>query len=186
MIIKVDHLSDEGLEKDFTEKDDWVPEKLHFVLQEKYLAQDPVKGHFSLQKTMENLLLRADIQLVIHAICDRCTNEYQYEMKMHCDRLLTPLSSIEMNVPKEEQELELSQEDLDFSAFKGNEIDVGEIIAEQVLLDLPIHYYCKPSCKGLCSHCGINLNDQTCHCRQQDLAESPFSVLKDWKSSKKK
>jgi uncharacterized protein len=39
---------------------------------------------------------------------------------------------------------------------------------------------CKPDCKGLCPHCGINLNEHPDHVcdYEEDKTESPFYVLK--------
>ena len=44
------------------------------------------------------------------------------------------------------------------------ELDVGEAIREELLLESERFVECDPECKGLCPTCGINRNDQTCEC----------------------
>jgi uncharacterized protein len=62
------------------------------------------------------------------------------------------------------------------TAIKGNfqdvfsldheSIDLSEMIRETVLVDIPLRGICKESCRGLCSHCGANLNADACACQQ--------------------
>ena len=182
MILQVDNIPDEGIELDFSEKDGWVREKFSQALKDLHHRGDPIKGHLSVQKTMNNLSVTADVRLPIHASCQRCLNPYQYEAEVHCQRLLTPLfeSEREREIHKSE-EVELTKDDLDFSYFEGEEVDVGEILAEQVVLEQPMIYLCQPDCKGLCPECGVNRNQNPCSCAPKEIKESPFSVLKNWK-----
>ena len=40
-----------------------------------------------------------------------------------------------------------------------------DVAKEQVLLSLPMRAVCREDCKGLCPHCGINRNRETCDCQ---------------------
>ncbi|MFO1518423.1 MAG: DUF177 domain-containing protein [bacterium] len=179
MILQVANIPDEGMEMDFTQKDGWVREKLTRALKELHHESDPVKGHFSVYKTVNNLAIRGDAHLPIHATCARCLKDYDYEIDVHFDRLLVPLfeSTREREIHRDE-EAELTKDDLDFSYFEGDEIDVGDILAEHVVLEQPMIYLCQPECKGLCPQCGANRNEKECACSQKDIRESPFSALK--------
>jgi len=59
----------------------------------------------------------------------------------------------------------LRAEDLEFSLYEGEEVDLGPLIREQVLLALPTRPLCRDDCRGLCPQCGINLNHAECGCR---------------------
>jgi len=37
-------------------------------------------------------------------------------------------------------------------------------LREQVLLALPLKVTCREDCRGLCVHCGKNLNEEQCSC----------------------
>jgi len=41
-------------------------------------------------------------------------------------------------------------------------IDLQEFIGDYLALEIPINPVCKPSCRGLCSYCGQNLNLAQC------------------------
>lgn len=43
----------------------------------------------------------------------------------------------------------------------GN-IELGPLIREYMLLEIPIQTLCRPDCKGLCMECGEDLNLTTC------------------------
>ena len=43
-------------------------------------------------------------------------------------------------------------------------VDLEPMVREQCLLGLPLRPLCKPDCRGLCSHCGANLNEGPCGC----------------------
>jgi uncharacterized protein len=46
-------------------------------------------------------------------------------------------------------------------------VDLTADIREDILLELPSFPLCKDSCKGLCPHCGKNLNEGPCSCRPE-------------------
>lgn len=43
-------------------------------------------------------------------------------------------------------------------------VDLTEAVREHVLLGLPRFALCDEACRGLCSHCGKNLNHGACEC----------------------
>lgn len=45
-------------------------------------------------------------------------------------------------------------------------LDLEELILSDILLELPTKLLCKEDCKGLCPHCGCNLNHQSCDCNK--------------------
>lgn len=41
-------------------------------------------------------------------------------------------------------------------------LDLDELVAMDILLELPTRILCREDCKGLCPKCGTNLNESTC------------------------
>jgi uncharacterized protein len=64
---------------------------------------------------------------------------------------------------------ELQADDLDFSVFDGESIDIDELVREQILLALPSHAICRDDCKGLCPTCGADLNAGACPCAPETM-----------------
>ncbi len=48
---------------------------------------------------------------------------------------------------------------------KAVEIDLGEEVRQEVVLNFPANILCDKECRGLCPNCGKNLNNETCKCR---------------------
>jgi len=59
-------------------------------------------------------------------------------------------------------------------------INLVDVLREEIWLAWPQNEVCKPECKGLCPHCGTDLNRASCACTADD-AGHPFSVLKNMK-----
>jgi uncharacterized protein len=79
-----------------------------------------------------------------------------------CRRCLAPASG---DVVSEVGEL-FQHVVIDPDAFEivGDQIDLGAMIRENLLLDAPIAPLCRADCAGLCPTCGIDLNTATCDC----------------------
>ncbi len=45
-------------------------------------------------------------------------------------------------------------------------IDLGEEIRQEMIMGHPARILCQENCKGMCSHCGVNLNQEECRCRR--------------------
>ena len=45
-----------------------------------------------------------------------------------------------------------------------HEIDLGALVREAVILELPLAPLCRPDCRGLCAGCGADLNEEACRC----------------------
>jgi uncharacterized protein len=54
--------------------------------------------------------------------------------------------------------------DPDAFEIVGDQIDLGAMIRENILLDAPVAPLCRPDCAGLCPTCGIDLNTAACDC----------------------
>jgi len=61
--------------------------------------------------------------------------------------------------------------------YTGEEIELGDMLREQVLLATPMQPLCDDACRGLCPVCGQDRNERRCECREEQTP-SPFAVLK--------
>jgi uncharacterized protein len=65
-------------------------------------------------------------------------------------------------------ELGLDDDDLNMVFIDGDEVDLSELAAEQVLLALPMRHVCDEGCAGLCPQCGANRNREgACSCEPE-------------------
>jgi len=60
------------------------------------------------------------------------------------------------------------------------ELDIIALVWEQFLMALPDKPLCSPACKGLCVHCGQNLNTAQCAC-DEEIGDIRLSALRNMK-----
>jgi uncharacterized protein len=95
-------------------------------------------------------------------------------LEMRCDRCLKPvIKNFSMNIAREfdMKETEAQRvEALDETPFlHGEVLDVDEFVYGEIFMGLPMKVLCREDCKGICSHCGTDLNDGTCGCDTAEL-----------------
>ena len=98
------------------------------------------------------LVLEAKVSGQLKTACARCLVELTLPLSFDFSETLVQ---------------EGAQEDKDVDSviiFEGTEIDVGEIVANNILLNISSKYLCSDGCRGLCPKCGKNLNEETCDC----------------------
>jgi uncharacterized protein len=94
------------------------------------------------------------------------------------DLYYRPMQSI-----SREEEVRLKLDDTEIAFFEGDGLFLTDVLAEQVLLAIPMKIICRSDCKGLCPHCGANLNSDECRCESHpgDPRMAPLARLKqDW------
>ncbi len=108
----------------------------------------------------------SDIRLVggfstkLEVSCARCLEPVGHEVKRDFDLLYRP-----QGVDAGRDEISVTQAEADIGYYVGDGLELEDFLREQVLLAVPIKTVCREDCKGLCPHCGKNLNDETCSCK---------------------
>ena len=97
------------------------------------------------------LTLRGTLSAAMRCVCDRCAAEFDREVSYPLD---IPLAS----------ELQ-DEENPDYFLLEGDELDLEELLETVFILNMDTRFLCREDCKGLCSHCGKNLNEGPCDCR---------------------
>lgn len=175
MKISILNIPDEGLNISFPLAEDafygLLPEKKKLDFS---FRQVEVSGF--IRKVRDNIFFEGNLETVLETQCCRCLEEAYMPLKTEFSHTLMP----EAGTSKEK--IELKAEDLEVGYYSGEVIDLLPIILEQILLQAPMKILCNESCKGLCSHCGINLNVASCDCRS-GFIDGRLSVLKRLKIS---
>jgi uncharacterized protein len=61
--------------------------------------------------------------------------------------------------------------------FHGESIELDRMLEDNVVVNLPTRFLCREDCKGLCSHCGKDLNEGDCDCLPEADKANPFASL---------
>ncbi len=121
-----------------------------------------------LQKKDQRFRLRGRVQATLELTCGRCAEPFAWPVDTEVDLTYVPQPSGDARAA--DPDVELSDEDLTTAYYRDHVIDFGEMLREQFYLAMPMRPLCSDDCKGLCPHCGTNLNVATCACdvRWQD------------------
>ena len=57
-----------------------------------------------------------------------------------------------------------------------DEVDITEDLREELVLHVPAFPVCADECMGMCTQCGVNLNQVTCDCVEEEKP-NPWSAL---------
>jgi uncharacterized protein len=108
--------------------------------------------------------------------CARCLEPVPQEVARHFELLYRPLGA-----DAGRDELSVTDAEAEIGYYQGDGILLEDVLREQVLLALPLKAICREDCKGLCPHCGKNLNQEQCSC--EAATEDPrWAALKEVRS----
>jgi uncharacterized protein len=95
--------------------------------------------------------------------CSRCLEPVEWLMETAFEVELAHADSAPLDA-----ELALDEDEMDVVFLDDSILDLEELAAEQVLLELPIRVLCDDNCAGLCPRCGANRNiDGACRCEPE-------------------
>jgi uncharacterized protein len=132
-----------------------------------------VEEHHGKHKIIKDIRLRGRLSAGFELNCARCLEPVAQDVKRDFELLYRPLGT-----DAGRDELSVTDAEAEIGYYQGEGLLLEDVLREQVLLALPLKVTCSEDCKGLCPHCGTNLNQEQCSC--QALVEDPrWSALKD-------
>jgi uncharacterized protein len=148
MKIQISHLK-EGLHViELSEK----PEK--FDLANSEFFKNKITVSLEIDKQHGALYIKQTIQTKGEFLCDRCAEPCQADVASE-DRI----------VYTSDREMVKYDDELRYLSSEQHEIDITGDVRDAAFLAIPAKKLCKEDCKGICSHCGANLNHGTCDCQ---------------------
>jgi uncharacterized protein len=91
--------------------------------------------------------------------CARCLESVSNSLSEGFDLLYRP-----QGIDATGEDASIGPSETEIGYYQGEGLHLEEVLKEQILLALPAKQVCSPECKGLCPHCGCNLNLESCHC----------------------
>ncbi|MCX5850125.1 MAG: DUF177 domain-containing protein [Deltaproteobacteria bacterium] len=171
--INVFLLPEEGQSFIFSEGNAWFKdcfsdsEKPDFILEK-------VDVNCLITKTSGTVFIKGSFSALIDIDCSRCLERASLPIGSDFAYTLYPAQA------ESREDLELMPEELEVSYYQGDIIDLAPIICEQIILQIPMKVLCSEECKGLCPHCGANLNTSSCKCHL-NFVDDRMAVLKNFR-----
>ena len=173
MKINVSKIPEGGRVFQFERDDAWFRTNLPETAPPDF-ALDRIDVSCTARRMKENVFIEGTFSTVADLSCCRCLEMIRLPLRSSFKYTFAPPPS------RSQDEVELNAADLDFAYYEEDVIDLDTVIFEQILLQIPIKPLCADSCKGLCLHCGVNLNMTSCNCRGEVFDER-LAVLKQFK-----
>jgi uncharacterized protein len=161
MKIVITDIPDEGLTVDVEEK----------LVLEEVSTGSPVKGTLQVNKSDREVIVKGKVTSVLDLKCSRCLKGFTRPLDIPVNVAYHPIEGIG------EEKHGLKDDEMDMGFYRGEEIDLQELVREQVLLNLQMKPLCDENCKGICPSCGADLNAGACRCKTQKI-DPRLEVLK--------
>ncbi|MCG6879727.1 MAG: DUF177 domain-containing protein [Deltaproteobacteria bacterium] len=158
MIVDLQNISRSPRQFDLTFQPDWWREGSGDI--QIGGLEGPLGVKLTVSRDGERFIMNGRLGGQLRLVCDRCLETYAFSLS-HDFRLSLALPESWESI---EDETELKIEDLGVGFISTTKIDLDDIIREQIYLALPIKALCENTCAGLCSRCGVNLNQEPCRC----------------------
>lgn len=121
-----------------------------------------IEGRIRLRR--EQIELRGHLKAGIEVVCDRCLRPVEVPIETDFSSIFT------MRASEDDQgAYELTANDLEVGVLTGESFELDEFVREQILVNVPGRVLCLEDCQGLCPHCGADLNEAACECRQKEI-----------------
>jgi uncharacterized protein len=125
---------------------------------------------------IKDIRLNGEVAASFEVACARCLEPVVQKVQRNFDLLYRPQGS-----DAGQREIPVTTTEAEISYYQGEGLLLEEALREQVLLAVPLKVICREDCRGLCPHCGKNLNLEQCSCAEP-LEDPRWSALKDIRS----
>lgn len=116
-------------------------------------AVRPVLVVGQVQNIAGMLRLQMELSTTLSSVCDRCGIPFDKAFRQSFECMLA-------------EKLEDEEND-EILLLDNDTVDLSELVRETFILNMPTKTLCREDCKGLCSGCGANLNNEKCRCKKE-------------------
>jgi uncharacterized protein len=159
-----------------------------------------IQVEFRLRKIDDVVVVNGSVDTHINLLCSRCAAPFQLKISPHFSGLFCKdpamagvghLVAIEGESKPagqnkgfarhaHDENSEENGQDLDITYLSQDFIELGDVLTEQLQLQVPFQPLCKETCQGICTQCGTDLNVGRCACAKI-VKQAPFALLKNLK-----
>jgi len=132
-----------------------------------------VQEHSGHRGKINDIRIAGSLHTKVEMACARCLEPVEVKVDRAFDLLYRP-----QGADAGREELSVTTAEAEVSYYQGEGLLLEDALREQILLALPVRAICREDCKGLCPHCGKNLNLDQCACKQP-VEDPRWSALKE-------
>ena len=128
------------------------------------------------KETIKDIRLTGSFSGQVEVQCARCLEPVTRDVQADFDLLYRPLGAVQRD-----DEVGISEAETEVGFYKGDGLELEDVLREQVLLSVPVKAVCREDCRGLCAQCGKDLNQGDCGCAPV-RSDPRWNALRDIRS----
>ena len=117
------------------------------------LEVDFLRGSVQVIRVEDGLFVEGAVESQLRLECVRCLDPFAFPITLQ----LAEMFRLPGSAPSP---------DAIYAVSEDGKLDLAPLIREHAWLAIPMKPLCDPECKGLCPHCGVNLNRESCECEE--------------------
>ena len=129
------------------------------------LAVDFFRGTTQVTRVQGGLLVQGTVESQLELECVRCLEPFMLPLVLELEEVF----QLAGTRPRPE---------MPYSTSDNGWLDLTPLLREQSWLSIPMKPLCDPDCKGLWPQCGVNLDSESCTCKNTKI-DPRLSVLED-------
>ncbi len=98
--------------------------------------------------------------------CGRCLVEHEVPLSFEFSETC---SFEQIDEPLAYTQVASEDESAAIPLLDGDSVDLSELVRQLLVLHTPPRSLCQAACRGICPHCGTNLNVEECECETEDI-----------------
>ncbi|MCS7215529.1 MAG: DUF177 domain-containing protein [Thermodesulfovibrio sp.] len=125
---------------------------------------DSFKAILRIEKNGREVFVKGVVSGDVELQCSRCLKDFNMPIRSMVELIYHPIEEL-----NKEELVELKRDEMDVDFYREGLIDTEDIIRDQILLNIPMKPLCSEDCKGICPHCGSDLNRSNCECEVKEI-----------------
>lgn len=105
--------------------------------------EDFTRGKITLLNTGQGILVQGKLSVHVELVCGRCLKPFPYSMSFSLEEEFLPTVAVSTGLP-----LPIVEESDGFTIDSNHILDLGELIRQYILLNLPMKPLCQIDCAG--------------------------------------
>ncbi len=130
-----------------------------------------LEEHRGPKEIVQDIRIRGTYKGLFQVPCARCLDPVEHALQGDYDVLFRPVG-----VDSDDREHSIGASETEIGYYDDGSLLLEDVLREQVLLSLPARTLCREDCKGICSRCGANGNNDPCSC-EATPADPRWSAL---------
>ena len=98
--------------------------------------------------------------------CGRCLEQHHVPLSFDFSETC---SFAQIDEPLAYTHVASEDESAPIPLMDGDTVDLSELVRQLLVLYTPPRSLCRPDCRGICPHCGANLNEGRCDCETEQV-----------------